>query len=70
MADFDAKECLFSGKVKGTISPEKGLELVKPSKVEGNLTLKLLTIHAGAVFVGISKMSDRPMKNFGTQIGW
>ena len=57
LADINAKECLISGKVKGNILAEEGLELDKTSRVEGNLTTKLLTIHAGAIFIGSSMMS-------------
>ncbi len=59
LADISAKECLISGKVKGNIMAEEGLELDKTSTVEGNLNTRLLTIHAGAVFNGNSRISRK-----------
>lgn len=57
LANIIAKESLISGIVKGDIMVEEGLELDKTAQVEGNLSTKLLTVHAGAVFLGTSKMA-------------
>lgn len=59
LADIKAKESLISGRVNGNIDVEEGLELDKTAQVQGNLSAKLLTIHAGAMFFGSSSMKHK-----------
>ena len=51
-ADMYAKECLISGELDGDVTATEVLELDKTARVTGNITAKVLTVHAGAVLIG------------------
>lgn len=56
ISDIQAEECLVLGKVKGNITAREAVELDKSSQLSGDITAKILKIHAGAIFNGTSKM--------------
>jgi cytoskeletal protein CcmA (bactofilin family) len=51
-ADLHAKECLVSGELEGDVTATEVLELDKTARVKGNITAKILTVHAGAILIG------------------
>lgn len=55
-SDIQAEECLVSGQVEGNISAKSVVELDRTSQLSGNISAKILKIHAGAIFNGHSKM--------------
>lgn len=57
-SDINAQECLVLGRVDGNISVKSGVELDKTSNMRGNITAKILKIHAGAIFNGCSKILE------------
>ena len=61
-SELKAKECLVSGQVEGDIQVQDQLELEKSARIKGNITARILRIHAGAVLNGNCTMSDAGSK--------
>ncbi|RLC52585.1 MAG: cell shape determination protein CcmA [Candidatus Cloacimonadota bacterium] len=57
-ADVKAEECLVSGKVVGNITVSDGLELDSTANLSGNIVAKIIKIHTGAIFNGVSQMTS------------
>lgn len=57
-ADIKSDECLVSGKVVGNITVTDGLELDSTANLSGNIIAKVIKIHTGAIFNGVSQMTS------------
>ena len=57
-ADIKSDECLVSGKVVGNITVSDGLELDSTANLSGNIIAKVIKIHTGAIFNGVSQMTS------------
>jgi len=63
-ADIKAEECLVSGKVVGNITVSDGLELDSSANLSGNIVAKVIKIHTGAIFNGVSQMTTGQNENY------
>jgi cytoskeletal protein CcmA (bactofilin family) len=63
-ADVKADECLVSGKVVGNITVSDGLELDSTANLSGNIVAKVIKIHTGAIFNGVSQMTSGESKQY------
>jgi len=58
VASIQAKNVIISGSVQGNIEAKERLDITKTGKVVGDISANILSISAGAVFSGNSKMTD------------
>ena len=64
-ADIKSDECLVSGKVVGNITVSDGLELDSTANLSGNIIAKVIKIHTGAIFNGVSQMTSGENGQYG-----
>jgi cytoskeletal protein CcmA (bactofilin family) len=58
VASIRAKDVTVSGAVQGNIEATDRLELTETGRVIGDISANVLSISAGAIFTGNSKMND------------
>ncbi|MFW5887595.1 MAG: polymer-forming cytoskeletal protein, partial [Bacteriovoracia bacterium] len=58
-ADIHANVILISGTVKGNIKANSRVEIRKPARFEGTITVPSLIVEEGVIFHGITKMKNQ-----------
>jgi cytoskeletal protein CcmA (bactofilin family) len=58
IANIKAKDVVISGAVQGNIEATDRLDITETGKVVGDIAANVLSIAAGALFTGSSKMND------------
>jgi cytoskeletal protein CcmA (bactofilin family) len=56
---INVKNAIIGGKIKGNVVASSRVTLESSSKLEGDLTTKLLIIEEGALFIGNCKSGDQ-----------
>ena len=74
-ADVEATHVSVHGKVAGSITAEKRIEIHREAQVEANVTARTFVIHEGALFEGRCSMKKRRGSRVGEKVvdlkdGW
>ncbi len=61
-ADVIAANAVIAGEIKGNLSTDEKLELLKTAKIHGNISCKVLSVEAGAAISGNCQVAQEKVQ--------